>query len=216
MVPTLHMSKTKSSRDMVSQAVRRVASPVVFVLSLSLSTTFLSADIPRKAPLTRYTGLWTNSPFTSKPPPPESAPAINPLDDFTLTGIAPIPGGYRITIISKKDPNLKEVIEPGGNSDYKFVSVNRNPDKALGTTVVLSAGNVQGTVGFEREMLTLKAPPVEQQEAQPANLPPGADVSGKAGTPQRQPRPRIVPPPQPAANQKAQSNDSNRARQRRR
>ncbi len=211
MVPTRHM---KDSFHSIFSDLRSIFDVRILVfLSSAIS---LPADIPRKAPLTRYTGLWTNSPFTSKPPPPESAPTINPLEDFTLTGIAPVPGGYRITIISKKDPDLKEIIEPGSKSDYKIVSVNRTPGNALGTTVVLSAGNVQGTVAFEPEMLVLKAPPAPQQP-QPANLPPGAEPSKKdQNNSQRQPRPRIVPPPQPAAKSNTQSNDSNRARQRRR
>ncbi len=196
--------------------VQRSMFDVRILLFLSL-TVGLSADIPRKAPLTRYTGLWTNSPFTSKPPPPEPTTTINPLEDFTLTGIAPVPGGYRITIVSKKDPDLKEIIEPGSKSDYKIVSVNRTPGKALGTTVVLSAGNIQGTVAFEPEMLVLKAPPAQQQPQQ-ANLPPGVEppANKDQNSAQRQPRPRIVPPPQPAANSNTKSNDSNRARDRRR
>lgn len=169
------------------------------------------ADIPVKQPLVKYTGLWTNSPFTSKPPPPPPGETINPLDDFTLTGIAPVPGGYRITIISKKNPELKKVIEPGTKGEFSVVSVNRNPDKALGTTVVLSTGSIQGTVSFEQEMLTLKAPPAPQQQQNQPNLPPGitpaqanqqqpANQQGNQNNAQRQPRPRIVPPPAPAGN----------------
>ena len=38
----------------------------------SPSPAWAAADLPKKAPITKYTGLWTNSPFTSKPPPPEA------------------------------------------------------------------------------------------------------------------------------------------------
>ena len=117
------------------------------------------ANIPKKQPLVKYTGLWTNSPFTAKPPEVQAGPPVNPFEDFTLTGIAPVPGGHRITIMSKKNQDVKKIIEPGGTSEFKVVSVNRNPEKALGTTVVLSSGSIQGTVTFEPELITLKAAP---------------------------------------------------------
>lgn len=176
----------------------------------------VSADVPKKAPLVKYTGLWTNSPFTSKPVVEPTGPGANPFDDFTLTGIAPVPGGYRITIMSKKNPDEKRVIEPGGtDKEFKVVSVNRNPGKTLGTTVVLSTGSMQGTVSFEPDLITLKsAPAVAPQNPQQANgnLPPGitpAMANQQNANQQngnqadannvRQPRPRIVPPPAPAA-----------------
>lgn len=168
------------------------------------------ANIPKKQPLVKYTGLWTNSPFTAKPPVVQAAPPVNPFEDFTLTGIAPVPGGHRITIVSKKNPDVKRIIEPGGTSEFKVVSVNRNPEKALGTSVVLSSGSIQGTVTFEPELITLKAAPAAPAAPQGnQNLPPGVNmtttvtINGQA-TP-RAPRPRIVPPPAPAATQQPQN-----------
>ncbi len=180
----------------------------------------IHANTPRKEPLVKYTGLWTNSPFTAKPPIVGPGAAEDPFADFTLTGIAPVPGGHRITIVSKKNPEIKKVIEPGGSSEFQVVSVNRNPEKALGTTVVLSSGSIQGTVTFEPELITLVAAPAapvaeegtdEQQEAQtPPNQNPGA------ATGQREPRPRIVPPPTPPANQQKQNQPSGDRRDSRR
>ena len=170
------------------------------------------ANIPKKEPLVKYTGLWTSSPFTAKPPVTQAGPAVNPFEDFTLTGIAPVPGGHRITIVSKKNPDVKRIIEPGGTSEFKVVSVNRNPEKALGTTVILSSGAIQGTVTFEPELITLKAAPAPPQgnpnlppgvtnPTQPpgVNIPPTPNQSPNGQTAQRVPRPRIVPPPAPAA-----------------
>lgn len=179
------------------------------------------ANTPEKEPLVKYTGLWTNSPFTSKPPVVGPGTTVNPFEDFTLTGIAPVPGGYHITIMSKKNPDVKEVLTPGvtNKKGFKVVSVNRNPEKALGTTVVLSAGSVEGTVTFEPELITLKAAPVapvEQQEnEQPAvPTPPNQNPEAQAG--QRLPRPRIVPPPTPPANQQKQNQPSGERRDNRR
>lgn len=194
----------------------------ITTISIGVMTAILcgdiGAEIPRKPPIGRYTGLWTNSPFTSKPPPPTAGPTINPLDDFTLTGIAPVPGGYRITIVSKKNAEVKKVIEPGNSSEFKVISVDRNPEKSLGTTVVLATGGVQGTVRFEPELVMVKAPPAAEQPPQPQNLPPGvnpAAVNNNPQTAQRQPRPRIVPPPTPANQNQAQpANNNNNNRQR--
>ena len=204
----------------------------ILILAVAGSCALANAGIPGKEPLVKYTGLWTNSPFTSKPPPPPPGETVNPLDDFTLTGIAPVPGGYRITIMSKTNPDLKKVIETGIPGEFTVVSVNRNPDKYLGTTVVLSSGAVQGTVSFEEEMLTLKAPPAPQQPQQGNNnLPPGitpaqanpqqANANPQAdpnANQQRQPRPRIVPPPTPNAenNQAQPTNKDNQERSNRR
>lgn len=180
-----------------------------FILLLLLTRTS-RADIPGKAPLTRYTGLWTNSPFTSKPPPPATAEIANPLADFTLTGIAPVPGGYRVTIINRKNPEQKKVIEPSVRSEFKVISVNLDAGDPLATSVILSSGSMQGTVSFEKELLTLNSPPPPQQNPAQQNqqqpnqppvpgLPPGVDpnqaTNGNSPAVERRPRPRIVVPP---------------------
>jgi hypothetical protein len=185
-------------------------------ISLTIMTALAAgavyADVPSKKPLSTYSQLWQNSPFTSKPPPPEQGMVANPLNDFTLSGIAPVPGGYRITIIHKKNPDMKKVIEPGVPSEFKVISVNRNPDKALGTTVVLASGSIQGTVTFEPDLISLKAAPAKPQQITPAKpqpapnqaqgnpiVPPGLPIPVQNDPNQvRQPRPRIVPPPQPS------------------
>ena len=173
------------------------------------------ADSPKKAPLVKYTGLWTNSPFTSKPPPLPPGEVVNPLDDFMLTGIAPVPGGYRVTIVNKKNPDKKKIIGPEGIDGFKVISVNWDKVKTLGTTVVLSTGSTQGTVSFEPDLITLKAAPAPQRRPN-AKLPPGitpAMAGKKSGTRTnaRKPRPRIVPPSTPA-NKKNNSGRSNKPR----
>ena len=75
------------------------------ILLLSLAATgWAMADLPKKSPISKYTGLWTNSPFTSKPPPPADAPVANPLEDYSLAGVSPIGSGYRVTLLNKKKP----------------------------------------------------------------------------------------------------------------
>ena len=188
--------------------------PLLLATIAAFTSLSAHASTPKKQPLVKYTGLWTNSPFTSKPIVETSAPAVNPFEDFTLTGIAPVPGGYRITIHSKKNPEIKKLIEPGGSDEFKVVSVDRNPEKALGTTVVLSSGSIRGTVTFEPELVTLKAAPVAPAAPVASqgnqNLPPGVNITptpkqnpGGQAAPSG-PRPRVLAPPSPAANTQQQ------------
>lgn len=188
-----------------------IPSPRYILIWLALLSP-LAAQVPTKPPLSRYSSLWQNSPFTSKPEPEKLAERPNPLEDFTLTGIAPVPGGYRITIVSKKNREIKKVIEPGRDSEFKVVSVDRNPDISLGTTVTLTDGRVRGTVQFEPDLVTLNTPPVAPQPPNP-QLPPGVNPPTPGAQPNttRQPRPRIVPPPAAAKeNAPATPNNNNR------
>ena len=195
--------------------------PFLLATIVAFASLTAHASTPKKQPLVKYTGLWTNSPFTSKPIVEASAPAVNPFEDFTLTGIAPVPGGYRITIHSKKNPEIKKLIEPGGSDEFKVVSVDRNPEKALGTTVVLSAGSISGTVTFEPELVTLKAAPAAPVASQGnQNQPPGVNIPqtpkqnpGGQAAPSG-PRPRVLPPQAPAANTQQQPGRSTGDRRR--
>lgn len=161
------------------------------------------ADLPRKAPVTKYTGLWTNSPFTSKPPPPEAGPVANPLEDYALAGVSPISSGYRVTLLNKKKPDDRIVVDSDKPKDgFKILAVTRKPGDPLGTVVRMSSGTVTGTVTFDTALLTLTPPPAAAPP-QP-NLPPGVKPGQPpqpGQTPLRQPRPRVVPPPTPATPQ---------------
>jgi hypothetical protein len=162
-----------------------------------------AADLPRKAPLTRYTRLWTDSPFTSKPPPPETGPVVNPLEDYALAGVSPITGGYRVTLLNKKKPDERIIVDSGKTVEgFKILGVTRKPGTPLETVVSMSSGSITGTVSFDKALLTLKAPPAPK--AQPSNLPPGVQPPQPNGqTVIRQPRPRVVPPPPQATPQTA-------------
>lgn len=165
------------------------------------ATGWVAADLPKKSPITKYTGLWQNSPFTSKPPPPESAPEVNPLEDYALAGVSPISGGYRVTLLNKKTPDERIFVysdEPKPKHGFKILAVTRKPGDPLGTVVRMSSGSLTGTVSYDDKLLALaqpkpQAPPKPQAQPgqpQPQPLQPGQ-------MPQRQPRPRVVPPPVP-------------------
>ena len=173
--------------------------PFSAVLGLVLADGVL-ADLPKKAPLSRYSSLWTNSPFTSKPPPAEPGAANNPLDDYALIGVSHIGGtGYRVTLINKKKPEERIMVDSDKPSKdgFKILEVVRKSGDPLGTTVRMKSGSMTGTVAFDTKLLTLAAAPAP---AAKPSLPGQPLVPGQpqvANPNLRQPRPRVVPPPAP-------------------
>lgn len=162
------------------------------------------SQIPQKAPLSRYSGLWQDSPFTSKPPPPEAGPLVNPLEDFVLLGVSPIRGGYRVTMMDKKATDKRITVDSDNqSSNYKILGVSRTPGDPLGTSVQMSIGSKSGTIRYDEKTLVLAAAAPPNPVAPPGQPPmpvvqPQPIPDGQQ--PVRQPRPRVVPPPAPAAN----------------
>jgi hypothetical protein len=178
-----------------------ISLPALLLLAL---TGVALADLPKKAPLSRYSGLWMNSPFTAKPPPPDSPNAPNPLDDYALIGVSPIGGtGYRVTLINKKKPEERITVDSDKppKDGFKVLEVIRKAGDPLGTTVRMNSGSMTGIVSFDTKLLTLApvaqaAPP---QPGQPPQIPGQVPQVDASGAPMRQPRPRVVPPPAPQA-----------------
>lgn len=173
-----------------------------FLTLFILPVTSLAEELPRKAPLSKYTGLWTNSPFTSRPvvATPEAAPEINPFEDYSLIGVSPSHDGFLVTLINRNDPTDRIIIDsgrPNPRHDFEVLDIDRKPGRPLDTTVRLSKGSSVGTVGFESAMLTLTPPPAAAPQ-QPNPVPginPGDAQPEQAQGVRRQPRPRVVPPP---------------------
>lgn len=172
----------------------------ILLLSAALAAPAALADVPQKASLNKYSRLWTDSPFTAKPPPPDTAPEENPLDDYVLLGVSPIgQDSYRVTILNKTNPEERITIEPG-DEDFKVLSVTRRRGDPLGTVVRLSTGRVEGDVSFDTNLLTLTPPPAApqqqpQQQIQPQVQPGQQPVPGQPAQQQAQVRQRVVPPP---------------------
>jgi hypothetical protein len=184
--------------------------PRILLFTLAFAS-WAVAELPKKAPITKYVGLWRDSPFTSKPPPPEPGPAVNPLEDYCLGGVSPISNGYRVTLMNKKKPEERIIVEPDRPSEgFSIVEVTRKPGDPLGTVVRLSSGvgssAVTGTVSFDEKTLVLAAPPAAKA---PPKLPHGVTLPGQPpqtvqpgqpfqpgqpGQASRGPRPRVVPP----------------------
>lgn len=168
------------------------------------------AETPKKAPLTKYTRLWTDSPFTSKPPPPEQGPEANPLEDYALVGVSPISDGFRVTLMNKKTPDERIYVESGKTVEgFKIIEVVKKAGDPLGTVVRMMSGSMTGTVAFDEKLLTLKTaapatpggrpgqPGQPGQPLQPGQIQPGQPGQTVPGQPTAAPqiRPRVVPPP---------------------
>ncbi len=188
-------------------------SPILSSIFLLLALGGLaSADLPVKAPLNRYSGLWNNSPFTAKPPPTAAGPENNPLDDYALIGVTSLDEkqGYRVSLINKKTPDKRIIVDSGTVKEgFSILNVTRKPGDPLGTVVSMMSGSLKGTVSFDEKLLTLvtaappkAAPPQPGQPVQPGqanpNPQPNPPQNPNGQPPQgRQPRPRVVPPPNP-------------------
>ena len=190
----------------------------ILILTLAIST-WAAADLPKKAPYSKYLHLVQNSPFTSKPLPVDPGPQVNILDDYALAGVSPIAGGYRVTLLNKKKPDERIAVssdEVKPKHGFKILEVMHKEGDPLGTTVKLSSASGTGTVAFDEKHLALAAPAAPKQapngqhpNAQhPSGLPaampgiPGQTVQ-PGQIPGRQPRPRVVPPPTPAGGNQA-------------
>lgn len=172
------------------------------LLILPALTAVLHAGVPQKQPLGNYAKLWTNSPFTAKPPVAGAAPVANPLEDYALLGVSPIGNnGYRVTLINKKQADQRITVETGKTSadGFSIIKVNRTAGEPLKTTVEMSSGAMQGMVAFDPALLTIAAPAPPAPPGQPpGQVPPqiqGQPIPGQVI--QKQPRPRVVPPPAP-------------------
>ena len=177
-----------------------ISNPAFLLLAL---VGVASADLPKKTPLTKYAGLWTNSPFTAKPPVEGPTEPDNPLDDYALLGVSSLGvKNYLVTLINKKKPDEPRIyVETNRDSKgFKILKVTRKLGDPTGTVVLMQSGTMTGTVSYDQKLLTLTqpaapkaAPPQPGAPQIPGQQPPAPDGQG------RQPRPRVVPPPAPVA-----------------
>lgn len=154
-------------------------------------------------PLNRYSRLWSDSPFTSKPPPAAALEQANPLEDYALLGVSPISSsGYRVTLINKKQPEERIIVDSDKtNTPFKILEVIRKSGDPLGTEVRMSSGSMSGKVSFDSKLLVIiPASPLKGQnnplQPQANGIPqPSMQANANSAVPVRQPRPRVIPPP---------------------
>lgn len=204
----------------------------VLPMLLTVLASIALADVPRKPPITQYSGLWNNSPFTTKPIVENGPPEDDVFEDYTLAGVSPVKGGYRVTLMKRNDPSDRTFVysnDPQPTHSFKILSVERDSDKARSTVVHMMSGSRRGTVTYDEKLLTIAAPKPPQQNPNskapqmrgrpvtPVNIKSGAAAVGQAAPGQagqatqaspRAPRPRVIgPPPAP---QSAPQSDNQR------
>lgn len=161
-----------------------------------------------KRPDTYYSRLWTNSPFTTKPPPQDQGPIHDPFEDYALSAVMPLPrGGYMVVIQNKKKPDDRITILPDQPSDFKVSEVKKGDGRPRSTTVVLTSGSKTGTVSFDEKLLAIKQVPTKNPNASGGpgnpnnqNNPGGVAVPGGPGAP------NVVNNPVPNGNPGAPTN----------
>lgn len=155
--------------------------PRILLLAVAFAGSAV-AGLPKKTPVRTYQDLWTNSPFTSPAPPPPPIKPTNILENYALGGVSPIGSGYRVTLLNKKNPEERIIVDTDRPREgFKVLTVIRKPGDPLGTLVSMAVGSMTGTVGFDEKLLTLAVvnPPASNQLAS------------------RQSRPRVITPPLP-------------------
>lgn len=145
------------------------------------------AQEPVDKPVEAYRTLWTSSPFTTPPPPGEGPAEVNPMDDYALSAVSPVAGGYMVVIVNKKDPSDRIRIVSGQPSEFTIDKV--IPGEGPRETVVeLSHGSKKGKVEFDEKLLVIRqaAPP----RPQPNPNQPVPNGQPNAAVPAGQPQPQ--------------------------
>ncbi|MFC7336313.1 hypothetical protein ACFQY0_03920 [Haloferula chungangensis] len=159
------------------------------------AASILSAGAPTQPTLTRYSKLWINSVFTTKPD-PVTIEAQNPLEDYALGGISKLEDGYYAILLNKKKPEDKVVIYPGQKNEFEVLDVKWPSGSWRDAVVTVRSGSTTGTVEFDDKLLTVKPTQVATPKG-PSKSAPKPTVNGAKPTSSssnRTPRPRVVVP----------------------
>lgn len=174
------------------------------------------AEVPKKVPLSTYTNLWNNSPFTNKPPPVTAVEPPSAFDDWALTGVSQVNGGYLATLHHKKNQGeslvikpdrvikyladgTAEELKPGESGAFKIDRVEYSKKGWTETMVHLSAGGRTGTVKFDDKALVPKAAAApQQQRGQQGMNGQNNGQNGQNGQPPMNNNGQVQPVPQPA------------------
>ena len=186
-----------------------------FLISILLLAAAQAGE-PQKKNVNSYSKLWTDSPFTSKPPPADGPEEINLINDWVLGGVSEVEGGYMVTLFHKKNAGETQVIRPGGTTvskgdemewlergaagSFTVDRVQYGKDSWKDTAVFLSVGGKVGSVKFDDKLLTpvVAAAPPAAKPGQPQGKPPVPGATPAPGV--RPPRQRVLPPT-PKSNQ---------------
>lgn len=162
--------------------------PFIFLLLLAGLPGVAMAALPGKKEGKTYSHLWNNSPFTERRLKTENPPP-DPFEHLALAGVAPIPGGYRINLLDRRNPGTP--IQLSERPELRIIAVHYSAENLLNTTVRLSLEGTEGVVTFDPKLL--KPRPDAVNATSPPPSPP-------AQVPTRQPRVRATESPAKGAN----------------
>jgi hypothetical protein len=148
--------------------------------------------LPSSFAPTRYSAVWTNSPFEREilPPVKEIEEEVNELDAYSVVGIGKLRGGkYLVTILHPKD-GYKTIDEKPSEDKIYVVSVSDGRDPKL-AKVKIKRGDMDAEIEFDSKSLSV-AP--KTGTGAPAGKP-----GGRSNTNTALPQQRLTPQQQAAA-----------------
>lgn len=183
--------------------IRQIEPFAVFALLL-MAATCLSAAPPTAKPASAYSQLWTDSPFTDKPPPPEVVES-GALDDYALSSVSGVGGEWVVRLIEKKDrTNRLRISSNDTTGDFRIVDVKMGRSYR-DTVVTLSYRGRTGKLQFSEDKLLAVSgsAPARQPQPQPQpvpaqaggqQLPPGINPNAGTSGQKKERKPRVVLP----------------------
>ncbi len=176
------------------------------------------AEVPKKVSDSTYSHLWNSSPFTNKPPPVVPTEAPSAFEDWALSGVSQVNGGYLVTLQHRKNQGESQVIKPdrvikyladgtaeetmaGKAGAFKVDSVEYSKKGWKETVVHLSAGGRSGTVKFDDKLLSPKVAAAPQQQRGQQGMNPNGQNNGQNGQPPMNNNGQVQPQPAQPTNQ---------------
>lgn len=124
---------------------------------LAAAAPLVRAEVPAKAPVTRYSVLWND--FMVRTPERAESKPVDPLADYALAGVSPVAGGYFVTLLNRKKPDERLLLEPGRKSDFRVMEVLPGEAGPLSTRVRIGYGHGDSLLAFDPALLALKPSP---------------------------------------------------------
>lgn len=155
--------------------------PFLFLLMLAGLPSGAVAKPLEKKDGRAYSHLWNHSPFTKRREVIKE-PAKDPFEHYSLAGVAPIPGGYRINLLDRRAPGTSIVLSD--RPEFKVVNVQYSAGNPLNTSVRLALQGQEGVVTFDPALL--------KDHSNRANSTPAPTPNPSVQSPIRQPRARSI------------------------
>lgn len=127
------------------------------LLTLVMTSVVVSAKPPKKPYASRYSRLWTHSPFTIKPV-KEPVKVASPLErDWALGSIRPGVNGYSVTLINKKDRKDRIRFLPGVPAgDFQLLEVQQDGKSYKNSRVRVRKGGQTAWLTYDEQLLKVR------------------------------------------------------------